>query len=180
MGPPPQSVFTHEITLVQLSDNRYFLQDGDFGREYFLGSTNDEISSSLQRLTTEGTTKVREHEKLIRNFISHESFFMNQKDFAESYPPLDSIALLRPPERLSQGKLLWRNVSVTPEILSEGFFADSAMKFLSSEGESLKIDAMIRYPLGIADRAVGWVDAQNPEETQNKVLLKLFTNLRRE
>ncbi len=129
-------------------------------------------------MTTHGTTEIREHEKLIRNFISNESFFRNQRDFAETYPSLDSVALSKPPERLSQGKLLWRNVSVTPEKLNEGFYSDSAMKFLSSEGESLKIDAMIKYTLGISDRAVGWVTAQDPEETVNKVLLKLFTNLR--
>jgi len=176
-GKPPDSVFTHVTTLVKLSDSNIYLQDGDFGREYFLGSTDDVILDSLQQIITKGIKGVRDHEKLIRNFISMESLFSIQKNFAETYPPLDVISLSRPPERLNGGRLLWEKVSVTPESLNQGFGFDSALKFLSLEGKSCTLDAMLGYPIGIANRDVGWVTPQNPEETENGVLLQYFISL---
>ena len=163
--------------MVKLSDGNIYLQDGDFGREYFLGSTDDVILDSLQQIIIKGVKGVRDHEKRIRNFISMESFFWIQKDFAETYPPLDVFSLSRPPERLNGGRLLWRKVSVTPESLNEGFYFDSALKFLSLEGKSCTLDAMLGYPIGIANRDVGWVTPQHPEETENGVLLQYFISL---
>ena len=163
---------------MQLSNNDFYLQDGDFGTEHYLGSTDDQMSNSLHQITTMGTKEVAEHEKLVRSMISNESLIRNQKDVASTFPPLGSVAASNPPEKLGDGRLLWRNVSVTPQILNQVSTFDSAMNFLHLEGESCTLNAMMLYPLGISSRSVGYVTAQDPGESLNKSLLKIFAKLR--
>jgi hypothetical protein len=177
-GKQLESKFTHIVTLVQLSNNCFYIQDGDFGTEHHLGSTDDQISNSLHQITTMETMEVTEYEKLVRSMISNESLIRNQKDVASTFPPVGSVAVSHPPEKLGDGRLLWRNVSVTPKTLNQVSTFDSVMNFLRSEGESCTINAMMLYPLGISSRSFGYVTAQDSGESLNKSLLKIFAKLR--